>query len=184
MDMSEASLANAEASLTNLDRVSPLASELARSDDGRHQDGPSGGDKPSMIESADGSASASSQSLASGSSRQRAHLMGVHGDPAGLISESESVMTFVADASIEGGQPASPEEPLAEASADSNELNESYDPMKEFEELLDMQGLRAPLTNEELLWRKAMYCRYRCRLVNLDQHKAQNTWAEVLRAVG
>ena len=79
--------------------------------------------------------------------------MGVHGDPAGLISESESVMTFVADASIEGGQPASPEEPLAEASADSNELNESYDPMKEFEELLDMQGLRAPLTNEELLWR-------------------------------
>ena len=117
MDMSEASLANAEASLTNLDRVS---------------------DKPSMIESADGSASASSQSLASGSSRQRV-------DPAGLISESESVMTFVADASIEGGQPA--------FSADSNELNESYDPMKEFEELLDMQGLRAPLTNEELLWR-------------------------------
>jgi hypothetical protein len=38
-------------------------------------------------------------------------------------------------------------------SVDSSELNESYDPMKEFEKLLDMQGLRVPLTNEELLWR-------------------------------
>ena len=68
-------------------------------------------------------------------------------------------------------------------SADSSELNESYDPAKEFEELIDMEGLRAPLPKKELLWRKALYCRYRCRLVNLDQHAPQNTWAEVAHFV-
>ena len=68
-------------------------------------------------------------------------------------------------------------------SADSSELNESYDPVKEFEEALDKEGLKVPLSKQELLWRKAIYCRYRCRLVNLDQHAPQNTWAEVARFV-
>jgi len=31
-------------------------------------------------------------------------------------------------------------------SADSSELNESYDPVKEFEELMDMEGLMALLS--------------------------------------
>ena len=68
-------------------------------------------------------------------------------------------------------------------SSDSSELNESYDPAKEFEEMIDKEGLRAPLPKRELLWRKAMYCRYRCRLVNIDQHAPQNTWAEVAHFV-
>ena len=52
--------------------------------------------------------------------------------------------------------------------ADSSDLDESYDPVQEFDELLDTRGLRAPLTKQDLLWRKAMYCRYRCHLINLD----------------
>jgi hypothetical protein len=99
------------------------------------------------------------------------------GKAAGPIAASESQMSLASDVS-------SPEEPLAEASADSSELNESYDPIKEFEELLDVRGLRAPLTKKELLWRKAMYCRYRCHLINLDLSATQNTWAEVARFVG
>jgi len=97
--------------------------------------------------------------------------------PGRLIAATESDMSLASDE-------ASSEEPLAEASGGSTELNESYDPIKEFEELLNARGLRAPLTTGELLWRKAMYCRYRCRLINLDQRAAQNTWAEVARFVG
>ena len=112
-------------------------------------------DKHSMIEPVDGSASA--------------NLVEDESDSDQLVSESESAMSFAAGVAF---------------SADSSELNESYDPVKEFEELVDKVGLRAPLAKKELLWRKAMYCRYRCNLINLDQHTPQNTWAEVARFVG
>ena len=69
-------------------------------------------------------------------------------------------------------------------SVDSCELNESYDPIKEFEELLDLGGLKMPLSKMEQLWRKALYCRYQCQLINLDNDAPKNTWGEVARFVG
>ena len=66
----------------------------------------------------------------------------------------------------------------------TNELEESYDPVKEFYELLKNFGQHVPPTDEEIRWRKAMYCRYRCRFVNWDQDAPQNTWAEVARFIG
>ena len=88
---------------------------------------------------------------------------------AGQADKSESEMSLVPDAALSDG---------------SGDLDESYDPVKEFEELLDACGWQGQPTKKDTLWRKALYCRYRCRIVNLDRHEAHNTWAEVVRFVG
>ena len=53
--------------------------------------------------------------------------------------------------------------------AGSHDLDESYDPVVEFEELIAQCGWPTLPNEKEALWRRAMYCRYRCHLINLNE---------------
>ena len=59
--------------------------------------------------------------------------------------------------------------PPSDSSDEETDLNEEYDPLLEFDELIDEYGGQVPRTDEELLWRRGLYCRYRTRQINLKQ---------------